>query len=425
MRVTEASDSVCWFMMFLEVVLFYVWPVVVLFILETSLIAIMYIVAVGISGVRHYFNIVAVIEETGTMRLIPGKSRSQTWLKQARLTKETNGDTENTETLTFLPEWYYPPQLGNTQYPSCVFGKPPSPALENFTLADMTFLSSLSYRSSSVVSSQLDGWFSPSGQNVTDEADFVDEWKLQEGGQVSKTVVFRLFRFPTGNDAIGIVSVRGTVSSMDLVVDNQLWQAAMLAQLVRLALPFGEIFTPILPTLVYSINQMQSQAVQRVSYYKAIARFVNALQENATFTGIGLTGHSLGGGIAIISAAQTGVGAVAISGLNAMLSRLSFETKLTVEGLNSKTFNVMPNRDIIPMFDDKAQNFQNIDCPSDSRNPLSCHSVVRTLCELLYTCGTGNRHALCECVTSFNFPMPLTDSDQDFDSMCANATPLT
>ncbi|KAG7340521.1 hypothetical protein IV203_024064 [Nitzschia inconspicua] len=155
--------------------------------------------------------------------------------------------------------------------------KASNPALENFTLADMTFLSSLSYRSSSIVGSQLDGWFSPSG-----------------------------------NDAISIVSVRGTVSSMDLLVDNQLWQAAILAEVVRLALPFGEIFTPILPTLVYSINLMQSQAVQRVSYYKAITRFVNALQENATFTGIGLTGHSLCGGIAMISAARTGVGAVAI-----------------------------------------------------------------------------------------------------------------
>jgi hypothetical protein len=69
-----------------EILLFYVWPVIVLFLLETSYVAAIYLIAVGISGIRHYFNIIAVIEETGTMRLAPGRSRSETWMKQSRLT---------------------------------------------------------------------------------------------------------------------------------------------------------------------------------------------------------------------------------------------------------------------------------------------------------------------------------------------------
>lgn len=147
--------------------------------------------------------------------------------------------------------------------------------------------------------------------------------------------------------------------------------------------------------------------------------------ENPDYDGLAITGHSLGGGIAMISAAQTGVASVAVSGPNAMLSRLSFDPQLTVDQLNTKTFNVIPRRDLIPMFDDRAQNFQQIQCRSSSRNPLSCHSIGRTICELLYTCGTGTRPALCECVTSFNFPMPLTDGDQNFEAMCANATQLS
>jgi lipase ATG15 len=173
---------------------------------------------------------------------------------------------------------------------------------------------------------------------------------------------------------------------------------------------------------VYAINALQSQAVQRVSYYKTITRFVNDLKADPDYNGIALTGHSLGGGIAIISAAQTGVGGVAISGPNAMLSRLSFVPQVTVEQLNTRTLNVIPHRDLIPRFDDPAQNYQNINCRSESRNPISCHAIVRTICELLYTCGTGNRPALCECVTAFNFPLPLTDGDQDFEAECANAT---
>ena len=104
-----------------------------------------------------------------------------------------------------------------------------------------------------------------------------------------------------------------------------------------------------------------------------------------------------------------------------MLSRLSFEPQLEVQDLNSKSFNVVPQGDLVPMFDDKAQNYQNIDCRAASRNPLACHSILRTICELIYTCGTNNRPAVCECVTSFGYPIPETDSDQVFEEMCSNA----
>lgn len=73
-------------MLYREIVLFYVWPIVVLYLLQTSGVATVYMIGVGISGFRHYFNIVAVIEETGTMNLKPGRSRRKRWLKQARLT---------------------------------------------------------------------------------------------------------------------------------------------------------------------------------------------------------------------------------------------------------------------------------------------------------------------------------------------------
>jgi hypothetical protein len=85
MRVTEASEWLCWFMMFWEVTLFFVWPVVTLFLLRTSIIATVYMISVFISGLRHYFNIVAVIEETGTMNLTSDTSRTSNWQQQSRL----------------------------------------------------------------------------------------------------------------------------------------------------------------------------------------------------------------------------------------------------------------------------------------------------------------------------------------------------
>ena len=43
-------------------------------------------IGVGISGLRHYFSITAVIEETGTLLLKHGMDRKKRWIKQARLT---------------------------------------------------------------------------------------------------------------------------------------------------------------------------------------------------------------------------------------------------------------------------------------------------------------------------------------------------
>ena len=56
----------------------------------------------------------------------------------------------------------------------------------------------------------------------------------------------------------------------------------------------------------------------------------------------GMSNGIIAGGLSIITGAQTDIPAVAVSGPNAMLSRLSFEPPLSVEALNSKTFNIIP-----------------------------------------------------------------------------------
>jgi lipase ATG15 len=67
--------------------------------------------------------------------------------------------------------------------------------------------------------------------------------------------------------------------------------------------------------------------------------FVQYIQNQPEkYAGVGITGHSLGGGLAIISGAQAGALAVALSGPNAMLSRKSFRPSLSVDSLNEYTF---------------------------------------------------------------------------------------
>lgn len=116
-----------------------------------------------------------------------------------------------------------------------------------------------------------------------------------------------------------------------------------------------------------------------------------------------------GGGLAIITGAQSKTNSVAISGPNAKLSRDSFSPPLTVEDLNTYTFNVIPDRDPIPMIDDVARLYQNIDCTSPANDFFGCHDIARSICEIQYTCGSTNRPVLCECVMDYGYPEPDPD----------------
>jgi lipase ATG15 len=115
---------------------------------------------------------------------------------------------------------------------------------------------------------------------------------------------------------------------------------------------------------------------------------------------------SLGGGLAIISAAQTHVGGVAISGPNAMLSRESFDPKLKVEDLNEYAFNFIPERDAVAHVDDPARLNQILDCKAPVNSLLACHNSERTICELMTGCGSQGRPVPCICFTELGYPRP-------------------
>ena len=126
--------------------------------------------------------------------------------------------------------------------------------------------------------------------------------------------------------------------------------------------------------------------------------------------------------MSIITGAQTNVAAVALSGPNALLSRESFDPPLTEEALNTLTFNIVPDRDVVPRFDDVAKLNQRIRCLAPVNDPIACHDGRRSLCEILYTCGTGIRPALCDCVTEFGYPQPKpkNTTTRTFEQACAS-----
>jgi len=292
-------------------------------------------------------------------------------------------------------------------------------------MADYSFLASLAYASDNITQRELDQWFNDSEMSAVFDHTAVSTFRQSDITTGVTPVVYRLIKFPSEKEAI--VVIRGSTDPVDFMVDGQLWMGAALFQALRFIMPAGDIWTPIMHLLIQAINLLESESIRKISFYKETTRFIEWLQNSGEYNNIQATGHSLGGGLAMISGAQTGVAGIGISAPNTKLSRMAFD--ITIDDLNTKTFNVVPERDVVPMVDDLAQNYQKIRCTANSghffEDTVECHGTgERTLCEFLYTCGTQNRPALCECVYKYGYPKPKPKEgfeNLDFDEQCCAA----
>lgn len=134
-----------------------------------------------------------------------------------------------------------------------------------------------------------------------------------------------------------------------------------------------------------------------------------------------VTGASLGGGLAVITGAQTEAYTVAISGLGAKLSRRMFDPPIELDALNDHTFNYIPERDYIARIGGRQQLFQNARCDAPKNNLFGCHSMWRSVCEINYRCGTNSRPVVCKCVTQFGYPEPVQNGTRTFKEACEEA----
>jgi hypothetical protein len=101
-----------------------------------------------------------------------------------------------------------------------------------------------------------------------------------------------------------------------------------------------------------------------------------------------------------------------------MISGRSFDPQVKPEELNRYTFNIIPDLDAVARVDDKADQFQKIRCTAPPNRFYECHDFTRSLCEIIYTCGTGDRPAICECHTVFGYAKPEKIGDRNFEDAC-------
>lgn len=279
MRETEMTDAFGWFMFRVEVAIFYVYPLVTLFMINWNM-AVLFFICVTTSGIRHYVNAAVVIEETGNIELVGGETPEEIWENKSRLSEIVGSVTAgksrrvfltvlgaggfgflaiflgavgssventNTETFTYLQNFYYPPQADDMRYPTCTLSNMNGGFGSNSTLADYAFLSSVAYLLEENTQPALDEWFGIG--KAKDESDYVRDFR-EENDPDNLAVFFKMVSFSEVD--LGMLVVRGTSNNWDMLADTQLWSAAALMQGLRAVLPAGEIWTPIIDRKFYS-----------------------------------------------------------------------------------------------------------------------------------------------------------------------------
>lgn len=227
------------------------------------------------------------------------------------------------------------------------------------------------------------------------------------------------FQLVTFSDGSAVVCVRGTKTYFDFLVDARLYYSAALFQLVQSAMPFGFAFDALINFCVNRLSDLEAASVKKAAYYVETTAFVKFLQKSGKYTKLSITGHSLGGGLALITGAQTQIRAIAISGPSAVMGRSAITPSISLDDIKKYTYAVIPSRDLVPTIGGDHMNSASIKCRADVNDSLACHFAKRSLCELMYTCGNVERPVYCECV-SMGYPEPtaIDGSAETLESAC-------
>jgi len=182
-----------------------------------------------------------------------------------------------------------------------------------------------------------------------------------------------------------VIAVRGTSSVAEVLQDLNFYLPVGFLLLVRILGPSVFNMSQLLEFMdFYQRDDDNSRHYQLLDLWNETRLVHDSLLPGEKLF---LTGHSLGGGLAQAMGGIFDVPAVTFSAPGLAATSAILSPKPNLQNLRHNGVNIMPWSDPVPKIDGQAGTVMPIDCAF--ANPMQCHRLAHTMCEVLAACGDG------------------------------------
>ncbi|KXS19429.1 hypothetical protein M427DRAFT_450463 [Gonapodya prolifera JEL478] len=245
----------------------------------------------------------------------------------------------------------------------------------NLSVIDFALMSTIAYDNRENVSLDLATWMG-------------GDWKVNH---YNTNPLLNFYEFYSPSRNLSVVAVRGTNSLTDVLTDMDLWSESAIFQTADFFVPTVRVWPVGFTQKLVDLASMTSWLNISEFKFKNLTDHVQSVLRNRSGDQVVLTGHSLGGGLASIVAAEAGLRSVVFSPPGILYSSKKFGIEASPDTMAQTLTSIVVDRDVVSKVDSVPGTIHHITC---DESPVTCHSLTRTTALLQSWCGDTGRYAL-------------------------------
>lgn len=333
----------------------------------------------------------------------------------------------STDQLPFRPpavskhfcDMSFPLQREDMLYVDDLYHQPLPIKEQPLRLPDFALFSALAYEGNASFETSLNRWFPGWTVDFQRRVDHLvpDSTALHQDWTT-------FFELGDPSNTTTVFAIRGTLLPLEILQDLNIWAPIAIPQLASL---LGPDLTSVSAHAVLVLSTgIYGQWIQK-QFYSTLLEHVKERVASDPGRRFYITGHSLGGGLAKIVTMETKIPSITFSSPGVDATRFLVTSNVTKQEEQAKilhqlAYTVIPDNDIVPRVDSQLGTQIQIGC---KQNPLACHHMGETLCEMLHVCGSDSlksRQIDCNLCPSHRHLFPQCQSNTSMDDSLGNSS---